>query len=190
VNSQLVMIDLGAGLKAASQAMRDRGWKVITVDINPAFQCDETADVRTWKYGGGWQHVDLLWFSMPCDEYSREFMPWSKTGQPPDMSLVLACLRLRDEIRPTYWICENTKGAISWFRPYMGNYRFHAVPFYLWGFFPKPARVDMRTWRKKESYSSTAHVERAAIPYSLSHSIAVAIEQQAPLPMKTFGAAS
>lgn len=178
----MFMIDLGAGLKGASQAMRERGWDVLTLDIDPSFGCDVTADVRTWHYTGK-RHVNLLWFSMPCDEFSREFMPWSKTGVEPDMSLVLACLRIRDEIQPDYWVCENTKGAIKWFKPYLGNYRFHAGPFYLWGYFPIPGRVDMRSWRKKESMSSTAHIERAAIPHSLSLAIARQIESQVSLPL-------
>jgi len=178
----MFMIDLGAGLKGASQAMRDRGWDVLTLDVEPSFGCDVVADVRTWHYTGK-RHVNLLWFSMPCDEFSREFMPWSKTGAIPDMSLVLACLRIRDEIQPDYWICENTKGAIKWFKPYLGNWRFHAGPFYLWGYFPIPGRIDMRTWRKKESMSSTAHIERAAIPHSLSLAIARQIESQVSLPL-------
>ena len=178
----MFMIDLGAGLKGASRAMKERGWDVLTLDINPAFGCDVIADVREWHYTGK-RHVDLLWFSMPCDEFARESMPWSRTGAIPDMSLVLSCLRLRDEIQPTYWICENVRGAIKWFKPYLGNYRFHAGPFFLWGYFPIPGKVDMRTFRKKESYGSKQRAERAEIPASLSRAIAIQIESQVALPL-------
>lgn len=177
-----LMYDLGAGLKGASQAMKERGWEVVTLDIDPRFGCDITADVRTWHYTGS-RRPDLLWFSMPCDEFSRESMPWCKTGNVPDMSLVLACLRIRDEMQPLNWVGENVKGAIKYFKPVMGNYRFHAGPFYLWGWFPPLGKVDMRTFRKKESYSSSAPAERAAIPYALSYSMAVAIESQVALPL-------
>ena len=63
----------------------------------------------------------------------------------------------------------------------MGNYSFHAGPFYLWGWFPPLGNVDMRTFRKKESYSSQEPERRAAIPYALSYSMAVAIERQEAL---------
>lgn len=182
------MVDLGAGLKGASQVMKARGWEVITLDIDPRFNCTITADVLTWNPLDIWKYtnarqIDLLWFSMPCDEFSREFMPWSKTGKVPDMSLVLACLKIRDILQPKNWVCENVKGAIKYFKPFLGNYRAHAGPFYLWGWFAPLGKVDMRTFRKKESYSSSAPAERAAIPYALSYSMAVAIESQVALPL-------
>jgi hypothetical protein len=173
-----LMVDLGAGLKGSSRVMKERGWDVITLDINPAFECDVTADVRTWHYTG-LRRPDLLWFSMPCTEFSRESMPWCKTGIAPDMSLIYACLRIRDEMQPLNWIGENVRGAIKYFKPLMGNYRFRAGPFFLWGEFPPLGKVDMRTFRKKESYWSKHQAEdRAVIPYSLSRAVAVAIESQ------------
>ena len=176
----MLMYDLGAGLKGASQAMKSRGWKVITLDINPKFNCDITADVRTWHYTDI-VSPDLLWFSMPCDEFSRESMPWCKTGNVPDVSLVEACLRIRDEMQPLFWVCENVQGAIKYFSPLMGHYRFHAGPFYLWGFFPPIGKVDMDGFKKKESYPSGAAEQRAVIPLALSKAIAEAIEQQETL---------
>lgn len=188
----MLMVDLGAGLKGASQAMKERGWEVITLDVDPRFNCDITADVRTWNpldiYKTAWENkltapgVDLLWFSMPCDEFSRESMPWCKTGNVPDMSLIHACLRIRDILRPRYWVCENVRGAIQYFNPLMGKYRFHAGAFYLWGFFPTPGKVNVK-WRKKESYGSKQRAERAEIPMSLSRAIAIQIESQATLPL-------
>lgn len=175
----MLMVDLGAGLKGASQAMKQRGWEVITLDIEPHFGCDITADVRTWRYTG--PRPDLLWFSMPCNEFSRESMPWCKTGNIPDMSLILSCLRIRDEMQPLNWVCEQVRGAIPYLKPVLGNYRFHAGPFFLWGFFPMPGRVNMRDFRKKESYSSSSPAERAAIPRVLSHAIALAVESQVAL---------
>ncbi len=175
----MLMLDLGAGKKGASQAMTTRGWEVITLDINPAFDCDIIADVLNWKWQG--ERPDLIWFSMPCDEFSRESMPWCKTGNKPDLSLVQACLRIVDEAHPRFWICENTKGAIPWFKPFMGNYRFHAGPFYLWGFFPLPGQVSFKGFKNKENYSGSQAAERAMIPYSLSNAIAIAIEKQVAL---------
>ena len=176
-----LMYDLGAGLKGASGAMKQRGWDVVTLDIDPKFGCDITADVRSWHYSAAGRRPDLLWFSMPCDEFSREFMPWCRTGNTPDLSLVLACLRIRDEMQPHNWLCENVRGAIEYFRPIMGPYIYHAGPFFLWGKCPPIGGVNMRSFRKKESYGSGEPEKRAMIPYNLSVAVAVAVEQQAYL---------
>lgn len=53
----LLMLDLCCGLKGASAAMRDRGWEVVRG-----------------------RRPDLVWASPPCTEFSRESMPWTKTG--------------------------------------------------------------------------------------------------------------
>jgi hypothetical protein len=175
------MLDLCAGLQGASKIMRAHGWQVVTLDYDPSFGCDITADVRTWQYIG--PRPDLIWASPPCDEFSREFMPWSRTGKNPDMSIVLACKQIINQANPRYWIIENTQGAIRWFIPYLGRYRCNIGPFFLWGHFPPLGRVDISTWRKKESYSSSAPAERAKIPESLSRAVMAAIECQNELPL-------
>jgi len=175
----MMVLDLCAGLKGASQAMRARGWRVVTLDYDPRFECDFTADVREWHYPAHLPRPDLVWASPPCDEFSREFMPWSKTGKQPDMSIALACKRIIDEVQPTFWVIENTQGAIRHFRPHFGNYRLCVGPFYLWGFFPVPGNISQKGWRKKSSLSSAAPAERAIIPQSLSSAIAQGCESQA-----------
>jgi hypothetical protein len=42
-------------------------------------------------------------------------------------------------------------------------------------------RVDMRNYRRKESYSSTQTAERAKVPYELSLAVALMVEQQGTL---------
>ena len=36
----MLMLDLCSGLGGASKAMKERGWDVITVDVNPEFSPD------------------------------------------------------------------------------------------------------------------------------------------------------
>lgn len=73
----MLMLDLFAGLGGASQAMRERGWDVVTVDNDPRFGCTHTADLLTWSYTG--PRPDLVWCSPPCTEFSRESMPWCRS---------------------------------------------------------------------------------------------------------------
>lgn len=164
----MTMLDLFAGKGGASKAMRDRGWKVITVDNEPAFLPDITADLTTWSWTGG--PVDLLWASPPCQEFAREFMPWSKTGNTPNLDLVNATHRLVEEIKPRWWILENVKGA----QPWLGRARWVRNPIYLWGEFPPIYLGPLKPW--KQQLSSKADAARAVMPYELSLAVANAIE--------------
>ncbi len=177
----MLMVDLFAGLGGASQAMRERGWDVVRVDIDPQFHPDIVADLQSWSWEGS--RPDLMWASPPCTEFAREFMPWSRTGQEPDMSLVMAALQVIAGAKPRAWVLENVRGAVPWFRPVMGAPRAIVGPFYLWGFFPPLPRVDTSSWRKKESWPSTAQAERAIVPFELSRAVAVACETQPALPL-------
>jgi len=155
--------------------MQRRGWHIITLDNDTAFSPDILADVRTWHYQG--EAPTLIWASPPCNEFSREFFPWTRTGNPPDLSIFTACKRIIQEAHPTYWIIENTRGAV----PYFGTPSFIRYPYYLWGFFPPIGTVDLSKRKHKDSYPSSAKAERAKIPFALSLRIAQAIETSPPL---------
>lgn len=174
----LLMLDLACGLKGASQAMVTRGWQVITVDINPQLRPDIITDLTYWTYHG--RRPDLIWASPPCDEFSREFMPWSKTGKEPSMEIVRACKRIIDTAAPRFWVIENVQGAIPWFLPEMGQYRAKAGPFYLWGFFPDIGLFQLAK-RDKQTMSSRHAALRGETPASLSLRLAMAVESQAAL---------
>jgi hypothetical protein len=165
---RLLMLDLFSGLGGASAAMRERPWwRVVRVDINPAVRPDIVADVRTlWWHG---PRPALVWASPPCVEFSREDMPWSRTGQAPDLSLITATLRFLRDAQPTFWVLENTRGAQRW----IGRAPYHAGPFYLWAYYP-PFRAVVRV--HKELLPSTADLRRAQIPYALSAALADAVE--------------
>lgn len=171
----MLMLDICSGLQGASAAMRERGWQVITLDINPAFRADIVADVRFWSWTG--QKPDLIWCSPPCTEFARESMPWCKTGKEPDLSIVNACKRIVAECKPRYWILENVRGAVRW----LGKPSAIIGPFYLWGVFPDIGLIQLHNFRKKETYSSKQAQLRSKIPHELSLAIAIAIENQATL---------
>lgn len=172
------MLDLCAGLGGASQAMRERGWEVVSVDCDERFGCDVTADIRTWRWDG--PQPDLIWLSDPCTEFSRESMPWCRTGKAPDLSILQAGLRVIRAAQPRYWVRENVRGSVPWVRAMLGAPRAIHGPFYLWGSFPPFGQPALRM-RNKESYSSLQRAERAKIPRALSEALAVAVESQAVL---------
>ena len=173
-----VFFDGCCGLKGASSAAKDRGWEVTTLDIDSDFNPDIVADIREYTYMGPVPH--LMWFSPPCLEFSRSSLPWIRSQQPPDLSIVLACKRIVDQVKPQYWVIENVKGAVRWFRDILGPPRFVINPYYLWGYFPIPPRIMIRN-KPKQSFTSARRAERAMIPYALSHAITIAAEYQSPL---------
>jgi site-specific DNA-cytosine methylase len=172
------MLDLCSGLGGASQAMRERGWTVITLDNEAVFKPDIVADLCTWIYDG--PRPDLIWASPPCTEFARESMPWSRTGNAPDLALVNAVFRIVAGAQPRYWILENVRGAMPW----LGPPREIHGPFYLWGHFPRLGRPRL-CMRLKESYSSKQRAERAKISRALSVAVALAVESQAELVVVT-----
>lgn len=176
------MIDLCSGLCGASKAMKQRGWKVVTIDIDKKFKPDIVADVR--DIDNIIEKIefvpDLLWASPPCEEFTREFLPWAKTGQEPDLSILKACIEIKNALKPKSWIFENVKGAVKWFKPFLGKPQFINNPYYLWGEFPLRSNFKIRR-KNKESYSSKQKSQRAKIPYRLSLAIAVSIEQHISL---------
>src|SRR5574341_1069536 len=105
MTANLVMFDSCCGLKGASRAMSERGWKIITLDNDPKFNPDIVADIREYHYKG--PRPDLMWFSPPCNEFAREWMPWCRLDIAPDMSIVLACKRVIEETQPRFWVIEN-----------------------------------------------------------------------------------
>ena len=169
---KLKMLDLFSGLGGGSAAMRDRGWQVITLDFEAGFKPDIAVDIMDFSWDGG--PLDLIWASPPCEEFSREFMPWCKTGKEPSMELVEAAYRVILEAAPRFWAIENTRGAVKWFRPLLGPPAWISNPIYLWGNFPPlpKLRLNMR----KEKMSSSWAAERAKIPYEVSLALAISIE--------------
>lgn len=168
----LVMLDLFAGLGGASQAMKDRGWKVITMDVDPKFETDIIADIRDFKWNGG--PVDFLWASPPCTEFSRESMPWCRTGNEPSMDLLAATVRVISEVNPIWWAIENVRGAIKYFTRVLGKPVARYSPVFIWGILPPLPEIKIKPW--KEKLSSTQREKRAVIPYEISLAIAKSIE--------------
>ena len=167
------MWDLFSGLGGASQAMKDRGWRVIRIDSEERFKPDIVCDLGEAIPDAQYlPKPDLIWASPPCTEFSREFMPWCRTGESPSCGLVWATYRHVWLHEPRWWVLENVVGAQRW----LGRAPRHIGPFYLWGYYP-PFKASVRPF--KEKLSSSQDAERAKIPYALSLALAEASERAA-----------
>lgn len=206
-NSRLTFLDLCCGLKGASQPAIDRGWKVITVDIDPRFKPTIVADVRALPLKPF--HVDVLWASPPCQEFSRLGLPWFLNKGPlpnPDLSLVEGVQRAVEQLSPSWWIVENVRNSRKWISPILGAVRYCSTGHYLWGRLPGLIpnvssakgswghRNGSGKWREewhpnKESLWPTKDrpALRAKIPYEIGAAICAAVERRRRETLDTIG---
>ncbi len=169
-----LMIDLFAGTGGASAPFRAAGWEVVRVELDTTFEAEFHADVRSWSWTG--RTPTLVWASPPCTEFSRETMPWCRTGKPPSMELVDATDRIIRECSPDFWIIENVKGATRYLAPRYGA-PLVLGPVRLFGRFPRFFR-RVPWW--KEKLSSKQKAKRAAMPYQIGEGLRISIEETLP----------
>jgi hypothetical protein len=82
-------------------------------------------------------HVDVLWASPPCTEFSRRALPWfrGKFG-PPSLELIKACSSIVKSLQPTWYVIENVRSAREWLTPLLGPVRYYSTGHVLWGRLP------------------------------------------------------
>ena len=149
-----------------------RGWEVLRVDNGAGTAADVRADLRTWSAPAGYS-CDLLWASPPCQAFSTA----NNAHRDPDagIELVLAALRIRDEVRPRWWAIENVHGATRAIGELLGPPVARYGSFYLWGNFP-PFEANVPRDKTRKSGRRRAE-RRAAIPWPVALGIVVACEQ-------------
>lgn len=105
------------------------------------------------------RNARLVVASPPCEEFTRHMLPWTKRKNPPppDLALIEACVQIADTLAVPL-VLENVREA----QRYIGRARWHCGAFYLWG--AVPVLMPQAMYRKKESYTSGARLERAMVP--------------------------
>lgn len=177
--------------------MLKAGFQVQGVDVvrRPAYPAPVVIhDVRTappdlvpWSE---WDH-----FSPPCNRFSQA-RAWAWKDDPPteaDLDILEACLRLRDQRKPTYWSVENVRGAVKWFRPLLGEPRLKHGPFFFWGNFPgfllsrSGIKKGLLGGSRSPGHGNQRHTHRdpwlrARVPFELAGPMAQAIAQELQVP--------
>jgi len=186
---KLVWLDLCSGLGGASQPAIDRGWKVIRVDIDPRFKPDIVADVRALPLKPF--HVDVLWASPPCTEFTKTSLPqsWAKykcEGWLPTpesiahgISLVQGCFDAVHYLKPVQWIIENVRGSRKFLTPILGPVRAMTSGHVFWSdsALMIPFGLSGRKWLQSPTKDSRDRAaNRAKIPYEIGEAICRAVE--------------
>ena len=190
-NASLTWLDLCSGLGGASQPALDRGWTVIRVDIDPRFKPDIVADVRALPLK--LFHVDVLWASAPCTEFTKTGLPpswakyryegWLPTEQSiaDSIALVKACRDAADYLKCN-WIIENVRGSRRFLSPILGPVRAMTSGHVFWSNMPLmiPCGLNGRKWLLSPTKDPRDRAAlRAKIPYEIGSSICASVERLA-----------
>lgn len=169
-------IDLCCGLGGWTDGFLAAGYRVIGFDIVafPGYRGELVVQDISTVDGSRLRGVDVIVASPPCREFTLHDLPWTRaTAPPPDMSLVNACYRIRDEARPRLFLLENVRGA----QYLLGRAISHLGPYYFWGDAALLPRVKLR---RKEMVWGGKPAERARIPFPLAYGIALAFKTRGP----------
>lgn len=175
------VLDLFSGLGGFSQAFKDRGHQVTTLDNEKKFNPDICIDIM--RYDPFYIHqlaYDIILASPPCTEFSKSQMPdsWKckqKYGCNPDTGLLEKTIEIIDRIKPKYWVIENVSGARKYFKPFLGEYKKKVGSRYLWGEFPDfECKPVYGKWKLPKTDDRPAL--RSLIPYNLSMALCRAME--------------
>lgn len=193
------MLDLFSGLGGASEAMvQSEKWEVMRIESNPLLSgVPQTTQICVKQFrdelrgmindGFTPESPTLLWASPPCVEFSLAYSsPQSIANREnrehsPDMSLLEATIDIIDMLQPKYWVIENVRGAVKWFKPYLGEQNKvinHSI--FLWGIFPsfEPGSIESKFKNEGSSRCPLRANRRALIPFEISNELRRAIENQ------------
>lgn len=171
------ILDLFSGLGGWSKAFKDRGHHVVTVDNNPEFKPTICIDIMNYEPDG---YYDVILASPPCTEFTKASVPdsWNKNRTVnPDTKLVERTLDIIKKVKPKYWIIENVRGAIPYFKPILGKPVKKVGSRYLWGEFPI-VDIEAQFGKWKLSPSKDRPALRSLIPYKISYGICRMLENQ------------
>lgn len=198
----MTVIDLFSGLGGFSQAFKDRGHDVITVDVDERFNPDICEDIMAIDVNLFQDSPEVLLASPPCEKFSVAAIShnWEAIGAercPRNVDTVMALgyvaktLWLVEQLDPHYWVMENPMGML---RKVVGPPTRHTYfaswgdrakkPTDLWGRLPEMDWPEPKDWEKaprgsrKGTQGKKGAAERAMIPYPLSEALCLAIERE------------
>lgn len=173
-------LDLCAGTGSATAPFAAAGWLVTSVDVDPHWHPTILGDVRELHFPRG--SFDVVWTSPPCTQFSRlDQRGLFPNDGPPDLSLVLACKRIIEEIAPRVWWVENVRGARRYLADALGPPATHLGPWWLWTnsvFLPALAERPtkrMSGYRKGHTHKAVRLAVHPGVAQAVYHATAASL---------------
>ena len=145
------LLELFSGTGSICRAFRDKGWNVVSLDIDPKAGADITADILTWDYRIYPEgHFDAVWSSPVCTMYS---VARSRAKIPRDLvwadSLVAKTLEIIDYFKPKVWGVENPGSGLLKTREVVAGLPWKDISYCKYGFF---YRKWTRIWTNSKKW--------------------------------------
>ena len=142
------LLELFSGTGSIGRAFRDRGWEVVSVDLDPKFEptvCCDIMELDETSLG----HFDMVWASPVCTEYSQALRKRPRNLEAGDR-LVLRALEVIRNLRPQWWALENPQTGLLKTRPFMHGLPFSDVCYCKYGYRYRKATRNL-PWRPSEA---------------------------------------
>ena len=168
------VLDMFSGLGGFSQAFKDRGHDVVTIDIEKKFNptiCTDIMKITPKELIEGYGEFDIVLASPPCNCFSvaSEYRHWDKkTKKPKDqqtreaIKLIGHTINMIMNLQPRFWILENPRGmlrnvlgkpTVTTFFASWGHWALK--PTDLWGVHPEIDWKKPKKWEKAPRGSKT-----------------------------------
>lgn len=194
------VLDLCSGLGGFSEAFVAAGHEVLRIENNPLLADVPNTkimcifELRDWLEDnintltvGVLDNVDLVLFSPPCYEFSLAFSApraihlreQPRIPYEPSTDILECGLDIINLLSPRYYIVENVRGAIKYFKEDLGKPRQINDAYVFWGNFPSfvPEKFPSKANKDKRHSELRANI-RGQIPIQLSKALLEAVESQ------------
>ena len=138
------VLELFSGTGSVGKVAREKGWDVVSVDIDP--RADINEDIMVWDYMSLTKDFDVVWASPPCTKYSHyqnQHDPHHLRDLGPSNALVMKTIEIINYFEPSYWFIENPQSGCLKEQSFMRDLPYHDVDYCMYGY---GARKRTRIW--------------------------------------------